>query len=149
MRLFIVIPLNDEMKLHVRKVQDAFRQFHVHGNFTKQENLHLTLAFIGEYGDPDAVMEALEGVAFTPFRITMDAVGSFEKLWWTGFSESEELEKLAGKVRRALSDAGIPFDRKRFKAHTTILRKPEYAPGSRLGEIPVGPTDMLVTSFSL
>ena len=37
----------------------------------------------------------------------------------------EELEKLAKKVRRALSEAGIPFDRKKFKAHTTILRKPE------------------------
>ena len=38
-------------------------------------------------------------------------------------------------MRRALADAGIPFDRKKFSPHITLVRKPEIA-GSRNGGIP-------------
>ena len=105
MRLFIAIQLNEAMRQLATIVQDTFRQFGVRGNFTPTENLHLTLAFIGEYGDPDEVLDAMERISFAPFTITMDKVGSFDELWWTGFEESGELETLVRKVRRALADA--------------------------------------------
>lgn len=148
MRLFIAIHLNDETKKAAKDVQDSFRMMNVRGNYTPEENMHLTLAFIGEFGDPDQVMDALETVDFGPFTIRMDKVGRFDDLWWTGFEESAELEQLVKKVRHALSDAGIPFDRKRFRAHVTLLRKADHAQGKIL-QMTIEPSDLYVDSFSL
>ena len=148
MRLFIAIPLSNEMKRRVAEVQDMFRSHSVRGNYTPAENLHITLAFIGEYHDPDEVMDALSRVSFQPFSLSMDHIGCFGELWWTGFENSDELEVLAGKVRRVLAEAGIPFDRKKFKAHVTILRKPVYM-GKRMGAVEFEPARMRVEKISL
>jgi 2'-5' RNA ligase len=134
MRLFVAIPLSGEMKDAACGVQDAFRAAGIRGGYAPRENLHITLAFIGEYGDPKEVTEALSAVSFSPFSVTMDRIGCFEDLWWTGYGESRELETLAARVRRALADAGIPFDRKKFRPHTTILRHAEIR--GRGGNVP-------------
>ena len=149
MRLFIAIQLSDETKHLVTDVQDTFRYMKVRGNYSPSENLHVTLAYIGEYNDPDAVLEAMERVPFSAFSITMDKVGCFGDLWWTGFDESHDLETLAKNLRHALSDAGIPYDKKKFKAHVTFLRKPEYANGSSISHMSVEPKTMPVTRISL
>ena len=148
MRLFIAIQLNKKLRKHVRDVQDAFRRQGVRGNYPPEENLHLTLAFIGEYGNPDAVLEAMETVSFAPFSITMDSIGSFGDLWWTGLSGNEELEALVRRLRRSLAEAGIPFDRKRFKAHVTFLRRPTYGKGG-IPHIRAVPVSMEVAGISL
>ena len=84
----------------------------------------LTLAFIGEYASPDDVMDALETVASEPFDISLEGIGSFGAVWWAGLSESEALKTLARRVRHALAEAGIPFDKKRFSPHITLIRQP-------------------------
>ena len=57
----------------------------VRGNYTPEENMHLTLAFIGDYPEPQAVMDALSGVEFAPFDLALDGIGSFGDLWWAGW----------------------------------------------------------------
>ena len=148
MRLFIAIPMKNEMKERIKDVQVQLLRQHVHGNYTPSENLHITLAFIGEFGDPDQVMDVIETVRFRPFTITMDRLGQFDKLWWTGLSRCPELETLAHNVRYALAEKGIPFDRKRFQPHITVLRKSEYDLGD-LEPVFVAPASMWVDSFSL
>ncbi len=149
MRLFIAIPLNGKTKQLTKDMQQAFRRSGVRGNYAPEENLHVTLAFIGEYSDPDAVLEALENVSFRPFTLTMDKAGSFDDLWWAGFAESRELEKLAGSVRRALANAGIPFDKKRFRPHVTFLRRAFFKDGRKIIQMDITPAAMQVTGFSL
>lgn len=149
MRLFAAVRLNRGMKRLVREVQDSFRRQGVRGNYTPEENLHITLAFIGEYHDPDEVLEAMTDVSFRPFRITMDKIGSFDELWWTGFSDSGELDRLAGRLRRALADSGIPYDRKKFKAHATFLRKAEYGRQGQMVHADMEAESMLVDRISL
>ncbi len=148
MRLFIAIRLNKKLRKHVGDVQESFRRQGVRGNYPPEENLHITLAFIGEYDDPDAVLEAMETVSFAPFSITTDRIGRFGDLWWVGFSECEALEALARKLRRSLAKAEIPYDRKRFKAHVTFLRKPEYGRGP-IPHVTAAPSGMEVESISL
>lgn len=147
MRLFISIQLNDEMKHALRRIQHAMQSQGVQGNFTREENLHLTLAFIGEYPDPEDVLDVMEQIEFEPFDIRLDGVGSFGSLWWAGidsagedeFDDRDALRNLAKHLRRGLAEAGIPFDRKKFSPHITLVRKPQL----RSGRHPVIPEAVL------
>ena len=145
MRLFIAINLSPEMKNALTDAQCAMYHRGVRGNFTPEENLHLTLAFIGEYPSADAVMDALSSVTFTPFDLALDGVGRFGELWWAGLRESAALTAVVRRVRRALAEGGIPFDRKRFSPHITLLRK---ASRDAAG-ITIAPETMTVRTVSL
>lgn len=145
MRLFIAINLSPEMQNALTDAQRAMYHRGVRGNFTPEENLHLTLAFIGEYPDADAVMDALSSVTFTPFDLALDGVGRFGELWWAGLRESAALTAVVRRVRRALAEGGIPFDRKRFTPHITLIRK---ASRDAAG-ITIAPETMTVRTVSL
>lgn len=119
MRLFIAICLSEDMRAALRGLQDEMRAQRVSGSFTAPENLHLTLAFIGEYPDPEDIpLPAVE-----PFDLTLDGYGSFGDLWWAGIRPSPRLRSCAAAVRHGLDRAGIPFDGKRFSPHITLVRR--------------------------
>ncbi|MBQ9015386.1 MAG: RNA 2',3'-cyclic phosphodiesterase [Firmicutes bacterium] len=130
MRLFIAIQLNPDIRDALTDLQSRMQRLGVRGNYTRPENLHLTLAFIGEYGDPDHVLEVLDQIRFEPFRLRLKGIGSFRSLWWAGTEECPELNALVRRIRRGLSEAGIPFDRKKFSPHITLVRKPVSRDGS-------------------
>ena len=70
MRLFIAVRLNEEMKDALIDAQNQMYDAGVRGNYTSEENLHLTLAFIGEYPNPQDVLDAMGEVSFSPFRLS-------------------------------------------------------------------------------
>lgn len=145
MRLFVAVRLSEEMKQALTDAQNAMFARGVRGNYAPEENLHLTLAFIGEYPDAQPVRDALESVRFAPFAIRLDGVGRFDDLWWAGVEASAPLAALARRVRRALADNDIPFDRKGFSPHITLIRKAtRVATG-----ISVAPAGMTADAFSL
>lgn len=123
MRLFIAIILSQEMKNALINVQNEMFDRGIRGNYTAEENMHLTLAFIGDYPDMGPVLDALAEVALTPFDITLQGIGCFGDLWWAGLQDSVPLSAVACRVRRALSEYDIPFDRKKFSPHITLIRK--------------------------
>ena len=123
MRLFIAIELSDEMRKAVARIQEHFRRHGVRGNYTPAENLHLTLAFIGEYPDAAQPLEVMQSIPLTPFELELEGVGAFGDLWWVGLKESASLNGYVRLLRRRLAEAGIPFDRKRFAPHITLLRR--------------------------
>ena len=125
MRLFIAINLNDEMKEALMDIQDTMRTYGVRGRETPEENMHLTLAFIGDFDDPDYVKSVVDSIEIRPFDITLSGIGAFGDLWWAGIEQSAPLQSVARRLRRALSGADIPFDRKKFSPHITLIRKPE------------------------
>lgn len=77
MRLFLAISIEGAMQDSLLKLQHHWRYIGVRGHFVPAENMHLTLAFIGEYGNPDVVMDAISSVSFTPFIIQLDGAGTF------------------------------------------------------------------------
>ena len=149
MRLFIAIQLNEEMRNLLGDIQDSYRRMAVRGNYTPAENLHLTLAFIGEYDDPDKVLEALETVSFQPFRISLDRTGCFGDLHWAGIADSPQIDNLVKQIRHALANAGIPFDKKRFRAHITFLRRATFPRGAKTPFPGIKTANMLVEEIAL
>lgn len=149
MRLFIAIPLAPHLKTALARIQAALHTRGVQGNFTPEENLHLTLAFIGEYPDPEPVLEALASVPVHPFPLTLDGLGAFHQVWWAGIRENPELDAYVKRLRYALAEAGIPYDRKRFSPHITLVRKPAGRGEEALGGLHFEGESMTVERISL
>ncbi len=147
MRLFLALNPTPSFRDALLHVQHRLDSEGVQGRYTSEENLHLTLAFIGEYPDPDEVLEALASVAFSPFPLTLEGIGTFGDLWWAGVASSPALDTLARRVRRALAENDIPFDRKKFSPHLTLLRKAVAT--ADIPEIQVPAVTMNVDHFSL
>lgn len=145
MRLFIAIKVSDPMKEALIHTQNSIYDHGIRGNYTREENLHLTLAFIGEYPDPRPVMDALENVSFAPFELELQGMSGFGDLWWAGIKDTASLTAVVGRLRRALDDTGIPFDRKRFSPHITLIRKAD----GRMPEIEIPKAAMTVSALSL
>ena len=87
------------------------------------QNLHVTLAFIGETKDAAAVRAAMQTIACKPFRMSFAEMGVFGNLLWIGIKGNQGLNKLARHVSAALDEAQIQYDRKKFVPHITIIRK--------------------------
>ncbi len=123
MRLFIAIRFEKQILNELARYQAEMKGLGVTGNYSREENLHITLAFIGEYGSPDDVLDVLEQVPFRAFDISLDRVGQFGDIFWAGIGNNPELEAYVKRLRRALSEQGIPFDKKKFSPHITLIRK--------------------------
>ena len=107
----------------LRQVQEDLRNEGLEGRFTGEGNLHLTLAFIGDYPDPDKVLKAIRQIPFGYFRIKFGDVGNFGDLYWIGIEDNPYLISYVKRLRGALSSSDIPFDPKRFRPHITLARK--------------------------
>ena len=149
MRLFIAVRLSDSIRNGLSAIQRELRDHGVMGNYTKIENLHLTLAFIGEYSDPDFVLEVMRSVPFEPFPMRIEGFGSFGSLYWCGIGENGELLSYVKRLRKALAENGIPFDRKKFSPHITLIRKAEYDRRRGFPGVAVPDVSMRVPGISL
>ncbi len=148
MRLFVAIELSEEIKDELVKVQGRLQDAGAFGGNTKRENLHLTLDFIDEYKYADKVLDVLDHIDFGDIKIKLTHIGNFDDLYWVGVEEDSELEKLVKRIRRAFADNGIPFDRKKFYPHITIVRGVFYD-GKGLPDVSVEAIEMNVEQISL
>lgn len=148
MRLFVAVEPSPGFLAVLTDLQERLREAGVTGKFRDPSGLHLTLAYIGEW--PEDVTGILP-VVRKPFSITLSHLGIFPEanVLWAGIRPCEELEHLAGQVRRNLANEGIPFDRKRFNPHITLARKPFVPERVILSEIGVPAVSMIVDDVCL
>ena len=123
MRLFIAVNLSDEIKKTVTASLHDLKKAGVSGSYVPASNLHLTLAFIGEWRNPDEVKEALLQVSFKPFRLSFSGWGNFGDLLYIDVKGNQGLSAAVKAVRTALECAGIKYDGKKFVPHITLIRK--------------------------
>ena len=92
------------------------------------EQLHLTLRFIGEVERPLAedLAAALSALRFEPFEIRIAGVGRFDHhkrgALWAGVEPRAPLAALAAKVERICVSVGLPPERRAFHPHITLAR---------------------------
>ena len=148
MRIFIGIRPTDEFRAALSVLQNHLRTFGVTGRYLDPSNLHMTLAFIGEW--PDDAVPLLPRVVH-PFSLALSRPGVFPKakVLWAGVDPSEPLEHLAGQVRQFLDEHEIPYDPKPFFPHITLVRKPSVPAGAALSEIRIPAASMPVKEVCL
>ena len=141
MRLFIAANFDEKIVSALTELQEGLRKNGAEGNFTRPENLHLTLAFIGEYGNPEDVLDMMEMVSFQSMPLCVEGLQHYRDMYLLRMQGNTELESYVKRLRRILAEQGIPFDRKKFSPHITLIRKVSFRNGSlelpeRLPEIP-------------
>lgn len=146
MRLFIAILLSDEMKKTLVECMHDLKKQGVTGNYIPAQNLHLTLAFIGEYDNPRKVKEVIDRIPLPEFRLSLSGFGRFGSILWAGVKGSQKLAAYARELRAALMAEGIPCDQEKFVPHITLIRR---AASSKLYEVHLGKADMMVKRASL
>ncbi len=149
MRLFIAIKLNKDILDSLVDFQGKLRTQGVTGNYTKRENLHITLAFIGDYNNPDEVADAIKRADPRPMEIILEGIGRYDSMLWAGITDNPMLAGYVKRLRRELSDSGIPYDRKNFSPHITLIRKAAYKGGNRIPVSDPPNGNMKVTGISL
>ena len=149
MRLFIAINFDSAVKDSLIDLQEDLRQAGVSGRWTVPENLHMTAAFIGDYGDPDEVLEVMDGIPFTPFTLTLSGVQRVRDMYFARTGDCRELKDYVRRLRKALSDRGIPFDRKKFSPHITLARKVSIRGEGLYTDVAVPELEMEVDYISL
>ena len=128
MRLFIAINFDEPTRRNICAVQERLRAAGS-GNFTHPENLHLTLAFLGETapGRVAAVRRAMEQSAPPPLRLLFDRVGRFQRdggdIWWIGLADNPPLLRLQGALCQNLAAQGFTLEDRRFSPHITLARE--------------------------
>ena len=127
MRLFIAINFNEDTKNKLLALRDELRSNSQRGNFSLPENLHLTLAFIGEVS-PNKVekIEAiLETITFEPFEVTVDKLGTFSHgtLWYATLCEYKPLMLLQREITYKLALCGFEMDGRKYSPHITLGRE--------------------------
>jgi RNA 2',3'-cyclic 3'-phosphodiesterase len=92
------------------------------------EQLHLTLRFIGEVDRPLAedLAAALTRIRAEPFELRIHGTSRFEQrnsgALWAGVEPKAPLAALAAKVERTCSAVGLEPERRAFHPHITLAR---------------------------
>lgn len=123
-RLFVAIrPPEDVRDLLIDAMDDtpALR-------WVGEEQLHLTLRFIGEVERPVAndIVDALGHLRSPRFGLRVSGVGKFEKrnggALWAAVEPKAPVAALAAKVERAVQQCGLEPERRTFAPHVTVAR---------------------------
>ncbi len=123
MRLFIAINFSDNILKLLLGVMDELKTKAVSGNYTKPENLHLTLAFIGETGRVSDIKRCIDSININPFSLSVGGFGRFGNILWVGVNKNAELSALAKDLQKALIENGFKLDTREFKPHITLVRE--------------------------
>lgn len=127
MRIFIAIRFTEAFKYSILDAQDGLREYGVRGNYTQPENLHLTLAFIGETERVTEIKAAVDAVKFEPFVIRTGKLGCFNgrsRVLWLGIEGEDKVKTIAQQLRRNLDKCGIDYAKGKFSPHITLVRQP-------------------------
>lgn len=127
MRLFIAIDFNEEINNSLCDYMNVLKSHSLKGNFTQKENLHLTLVFIGETKNASAVIQVMNSLNMSPFKMQIGGTGSFKRsegeIYWVGVKRNESLLNLYNQLYIGLLNSGFKLEDREYKPHLTLGRE--------------------------
>ena len=132
MRCFVAVNLPGEIREEVGKFTASLKEITGAVRWTRPENIHLTLKFLGNV-DQDTLQElcaALDGAlaGHLSFSLTVKGAGVFPprgrpRVVWVGLAgETAALAALQSAVESALEPLGFPREKRPFTPHLTVGR---------------------------
>jgi len=144
MRLFTAVDFTPDIKDKLYGIINQMKSYTEKANFTRKENLHLTLVFIGEKNQTEynEIVHRLSGIKFERFKIEFENYGRFRNIHWIGIKHNDQLAELQSKIADTLK-IKADFD---YTPHITLAREVILKGDTRL-DIP--PIEMTVNKFNL
>lgn len=152
-RLFVAISLPAAIREQLGDIMEGVGG----ARWQDEEQLHITLRFIGEVERPLAedVVAALLAIRYPRFELALSGLGTFERrgrpaTLWAGLAPREPLRELHLKVDAACRRAGLEPEHRAYAPHVTLARlAPDVGPlDTILGRTLTSET-FAVTSFGL
>lgn len=135
MRLFIAVLFSEKIKDGLCAAMEKMRPCCARGIFTHRDNLHLTLAFLGESGPEQAesACAALKAVRAEPFWLQIGGIGCFRRqggdIYWAGVEKSPALGDLYDALKAELRARNLRTEDRPFHPHLTLVRQASLSGG--------------------
>lgn len=158
MRLFVALNFNYQVKDYLTEVQNIIKLCAKSGNYTKYDNFHLTLRFLGEIPEHqvDDICDILDIVSkkVKPFTFTIGGINSFirkdKHLVYVDVLTNKDKLNLLAKSLNSLIDKIFPeLKPYNFKPHITIAREVMFTESSALISIQPFKENITVNEISL
>jgi 2'-5' RNA ligase len=133
MRLFVAVTPPPEVSDELSSATAVVRSAHPELRWTRPDQWHLTLAFLGEVDDPTradlSVRLGRAAARHPPARLALHGAGRFgdHVLWTRVEGDVVALCGLAASVRAAARRARIVVEDRPYRPHLTLARGREHA----------------------
>jgi len=161
MRVFIAIDINEQIRKALGNLQNELRsKVDIKKSDVKwvnPDNMHLTLKFLGEIKDQEAVdvCNITKKVAsqHENFELALETVGHFggrsaRVLWISTGQNSDNLLQLQSDLEEQLASAGWPKETRKFSGHLTLCRVRNSKAGVKLAQMTEGYKDFKLGTIS-
>ena len=126
MRLFVALSLPEPTRERLAMLEEGLPG----ARWVPEDNLHLTLRFIGEVdgGVARDIDSCLVEISMPSFEVSFDRLDTFGdsrnlRALWVGVEQpNEPLMRLQAKVEKAIQRAGLPPESRKFTPHVTLAR---------------------------
>lgn len=122
MRLFLAIAIPQALQQQLKSLQPLAADG---VSLTRSENMHITLAFIGD-GDIDQIEKALTHFNARSLQVQQEGLGIFKgrkrSILWAGLAPNQQLFYLRENLISRLDRRGIGFDQLEWRPHITLAR---------------------------
>jgi 2'-5' RNA ligase len=128
MRLFVALTPPADVVAELQAMVAALRELEPELRWSRPEQWHLTLAFLGEVGDEsrDELARRLGRAAgrYSPLSVSFGGGGRFghRVLWTRVHGERDRLRRLADSVRAAARRSGLATEQRPYRPHLTLAR---------------------------
>ncbi|NLM48414.1 MAG: RNA 2',3'-cyclic phosphodiesterase [Epulopiscium sp.] len=136
MRVFVAIDFDNKLKAYLKEKQNELKTYCTKGNFTHEENFHLTIVFIGEVKpeqipEIEKVMDNAAGQS-EGFTLKLSHFDYFKRqdeyLPWIGLDgDLTSLNDLYRKLHSKLKVLGFSLEERDLKAHITLGRRVKFS----------------------
>lgn len=135
-RCFLSIALPDQLKKQLSDYMQDLKKIVPQIRWTKTENLHLTLKFLGEQ-PAEKLDQLITNTYLTysdigPITLSTGNFGGFPnrkqvRVIWLGIESNPEIiiEQLHSRIEQSLEPLGFPYESKPYTAHLTLGRNKE------------------------
>ncbi len=145
-RTFVAVDTSPEVKAELSCLLSGLMgKTRLNVKWVKPEQMHLTLAFLGEVAAEfiERTKEQLAAVAvrFAPIRCQLSGLGAFPdparaRVLWTGVTTGDkEIKGLQKEVSRALGRIGYLPEKRAFTPHLTLGRIRDFGDARFIQEI--------------
>ncbi|BBK38873.1 RNA 2',3'-cyclic phosphodiesterase [Allostella sp. ATCC 35155] len=125
LRLFVAIPLPESLRRALVLLGGGIPG----ASWVAEDNLHLTLRFIGEVDEGTAadIDEELIGLQVPAVEVQVAGMGQFgegerARLLYAAVARTPELVHLQERVEAAVARGGSPAEKRKFAPHVTLAR---------------------------